>query len=220
MLKAVIFDLDQTLLDRTATFHRFLEKQYLRFQCDLKTIPLAEYIAAFQRYDDNGYAPKSDVYTQVCAKLPLSFGEELHTDFKEVYGQEPVLFDDAVTVLESLAGKYKLGLITNGRSIGQNAKIDGAGIRRFFDAIKISEEEGVKKPDPVIFRRCLEQLGVSPTQAVYIGDHPEKDVMAAQQLGLKGIWVRNRNYTAPESAEGSVDSLSELPHLLPSLNFG
>lgn len=219
MLKAVIFDLDQTLLNRTATFHRFLEKQYLRFQHDLQDISLMEYMTTVQNYDNNGYTPKSDVYTKVCAEWSLGLGEELYTDFKEVYGREPVLFGDAVMVLEALADRYKLGLITNGRSRGQNAKIDGAGIRRFFDAIKISEEEGVKKPSPVIFERCLEQLGVPPAQAVYVGDHPEKDVVAAQRLGLKGIWVRSRNYAAPESADGIVDNLDELFDLLPLLRF-
>ncbi len=220
MLRAVVFDLDQTLLNRTATFHRFLEKQYLRFQRDLQVVSLTEYIATVQTYDSNGYTPKSDVYARVCADLSLGLSEELYTDFKERYGQEPVLFGDTMMVLETLADSYKLGLITNGRSIGQNAKIDGAGIRRFFGAIKISEEEGVKKPNPIIFERCLEQLGVLPEQAVYIGDHPEKDVVAAQQAGLKGIWVRSRNYVAPESADGIIDNLSELFDLLPSLNFG
>ncbi len=219
MLRAVIFDLDQTLLDRAATFHRFLEKQYLRFQRDLQAVSLTEYTATVQSYDSNGYTPKSDVYTQVCADLSLGLSKELYTDFKEVYGQEPVLFGDTVTVLEALAARYKLGLITNGRSTGQNAKIDGAGLRRFFDAIKISEEEGVKKPSPVIFERCLEQLGVPPAQAVYIGDHPRKDVVAAQQVGLKGIWVRSRNYTAPESADGIIDNLGELLDLLASPNL-
>lgn len=220
MLRVVVFDLDQTLLDRTATFHHFLEKQYLRFQRDLQVVSSAEYIATVHTYDGNGYTPKLDVYTQVCTDLPLGLSEKLYADFKEVYGQEPILFGDTVTVLETLAARYKLGLITNGRSRGQNAKIDGAGIRRFFDAIKISEEEGVKKPSPIIFERCLEQLGVPPAQAVYVGDHPEKDVVAAQQAGLKGIWVRSRNYTAPESADGTVDNLSELFDLLPSLRFG
>ena len=183
MLQAVIFDLDQTLLDRTATFHRFLEKQYLRFQCDLQIVSLMKYIATVQTYDGNGYTPKLDVYTQVCADLSLGLSEELYTDFKEVYGQEPILFGDTVTVLEALADRYKLGLITNGRSVGQNAKIDCAGIRRFFDAIKISEEEGVKKPSPIIFERCLEQLGVPPAQAVYVGRPSGKRCCGCSAIG-------------------------------------
>ncbi len=66
-LQAVIFDLDHTLLDRTATVHHFLEKQYLRFQTDLHTVSSAEFVAAVQTYDDNGYAPKEAVYEKVCA---------------------------------------------------------------------------------------------------------------------------------------------------------
>ena len=155
MLQAIIFDLDQTLLDRTATFERFLKAQYLRFQADLSAVPIDEFVASVQGCDNNGYTPKGDVYAQVCNHWSLDISDELLADFKEVYGQEPILFDGVIDVLKTLKTRYKLGLITNGRSRGQNAKIDNAGIRNLFSAIKISEEEGVKKPSPAIFERCV-----------------------------------------------------------------
>lgn len=216
-LRAVIFDLDQTLLDRTATFHRFLEKQYLRFQSGLHGVSSAEFVAAVQAYDDNGYAPKEAVYERVCAGWSPTLGGELFADFKETYGRDPVLFADAVAVLENLTERYQLGLITNGRRESQNAKIDHAGIRKFFGAIKISEEEGVKKPNPAIFERCLEQLNVAPERAVYVGDHPQNDVEAARRLGIRGVWLRSELYAEPKGSDGVVDNLTELIDLLPAL---
>lgn len=217
-LQAIIFDLDQTLLNRTATFHRFLEKQYLRFQTDFYRVSSAEFVAAVQTYDDNEYAPKEAVYERVCAGWSPTLGGKLFADFKEIYGRDPVLFADAVVVLENLSERYQLGLITNGRRESQNAKIDHAGIRKFFGAIKISEEEGVKKPDPAIFERCPGQLNVAPERAVYVGDHPQNDVEAARRLGIRGIWLRNELYAEPKGSDGVVDNLTELIELLPLLS--
>ncbi len=219
MLQAVIFDLDQTLLDRTATFKRFLEKQYSKFQTDLKSVSKNEFISTCQQYDNNGYTAKGVLYARVCNKYSLSISDKLLADFQKEYGKEPILFTNVVAALKTLSSNYKLALITNGFSKVQNAKINNAGIRNYFDVIKISEEEGVKKPNPVIFERCVNQLGVLASQAVYIGDHPEKDVVAAQQFGLQGIWRRNKYYSAPESADGIIDDLSELSELLASLSF-
>ena len=215
----MIFDLDQTLVDRTATFQRFLEQQRLRFQNSLTGISRDLFVSTIQHYDANGYTPKREVYALACNEWGLELWHELHADFEEIYGQEPVLFSGVKEVLQTLKAHYKLGLITNGRSRSQNAKMENAGIREFFSAIKVSEEEGVKKPNPIIFERCLGQLGVAPSQAVYIGDHPENDVLAAQKVGLRAVWVQNARYPEPDGADGTVDNLSELLDLLETLPF-
>ena len=73
-----------------------------------------------------------------------------------------------------------MGLITNGAVDSQQPKIDGLGIARYFDTMLISEAEGVAKPDAEIFRRATDNLGVSPDQAVMIGDNPEADIRGAK----------------------------------------
>ena len=194
--------------------------QYRRFQGNVSTVSRDLFVSTIQRYDANGYTPKGEVYAQACDAWGLELDEKLLTDFEEVCGQEPILFDRIKEVLQVLSVHYKLGLITNGRSKGQNAKIDNTGICKFFSAIKISEDEDVKKPSPVIFECCLGQLGVTPEQAVYVGDHPEKDVAAAQRVGLNAIWMRNVHYLEPQNADGVLDNLDELVDLLASSPFG
>ena len=62
VLQVVIFDLDQTLINRTATFQRFLEKQYHRFQDQLGTATVVEFVATALEQDNNGYTSKEIVY--------------------------------------------------------------------------------------------------------------------------------------------------------------
>ena len=218
-IKAIIFDLDQTLIDRGATFTAFLEEQYKRFSSRLGKHSQQEFVEAVFQYDNNGYTEKSVVYELVCKRLKMNSvtPAELFDDFKMNYGQAPVLFEKVHETLSVLQESYTLGLITNGRSKGQNSKIDQSAIRRYFQAIKISEEEGVKKPHPQIFESCLKALGVNAEESLFVGDHPINDVEAAKQLGMLGVWVSNKNYEAPDNHDGVIGGISELPALLSQL---
>ena len=82
----------------------------------------------------------------------------------------------------------KLGIITNGATKLQQQKLDALGISELFDTILISETEGVRKPDPLIFARAVGRCGVSASEAVFVGDHPDVDVMGALAAGLIPIW--------------------------------
>ncbi len=218
MLDAVIFDLDQTLLDRTRTFTAFLHNQHARFAGKLGNISAEVFVETVLNYDDNGYAAKPDVYGQACADWAINLQNNLVDDFYEHYGHDPVLNEGALELLTSLQQTYKLGLITNGRTKGQNAKIDGASIRHYFISIHISEAEGIAKPNPHIFERCLHKLGVPAERAVYVGDHPNKDVTGAQVAGLKAIWVRTPHYAEPPFADAVIDALADLPDVLNTLD--
>ena len=139
---------------------------------------------------------------------------ELETDFCERYGRHPILFKETLGVLRSLSKIHPLGLVTNGRAKGQNQKIDQAKIREFFSSVKISEEEGIKKPDPEIFRRCLRDLGVAPHEALFVGDHPENDIRSARTCGMRTIWKRNDHFPPPNQVDGIIQSLTEIEPLV------
>lgn len=84
----------------------------------------------------------------------------------------------------------RMGIITNGGTVVQNLKVDALRLRPRMSTILVSEGIGMEKPDPPIFRRAAEDLGIGPSEAVYVGDHPIKDVFGAAAAGLRPIWLR------------------------------
>ncbi|CAM5587060.1 L-2-haloalkanoic acid dehalogenase OS=Lysinibacillus sphaericus OX=1421 GN=LS41612_16550 PE=4 SV=1 [Lysinibacillus sphaericus] len=96
--------------------------------------------------------------------------------------------------------------------------IKALNIDQYFDVILVSEWEGMKKPNPQIFINALEKLNVEPSESVFIGDHPENDVKAAQNVGMKGIWKRDNQWTDIE-ADAIIDDYLKLPEILKKLDF-
>lgn len=215
MIRAVIFDLDQTLLDRSATFKSFTSEQFRRFHPEHIDCDENEYWNVVNELDDNGYKDKQVMFREVCEKLNLSVNPNvLFRDFKEHYGKKPILFNGVIEMLEILKENYVLAVITNGRTKAQSTKIRVSGIEGFFDEVTISESVGVKKPSPIIFNHCLAKLELQPEHCVYVGDNPRNDVEAAKAIGMKSLWVKNDHFEPPAHCDGVIEELGDLYDLL------
>ena len=77
--------------------------------------------------------------------------------------------------------------------------------------------EGIKKPNPQIFKRALDQLYVLPNQSVFVGDHPENDVKAARNVGMTGIWKKDFQWDIVE-ADYKINDLLEIPLIIKNIN--
>jgi len=219
MIKAILFDLDETLIDRAETMRRFLMAQHGLFP-ELSAHSSAAFSDACLVHQDNGYADKLGAYASACKDLGFtdsSLAERLFADFKDRYGRDSVPFPGVSETLKLLQSQYRIGLVSNGRTKGQTAKIESCGIRGFFSSICISESFGYKKPEVAIFKACLEELSVVPSEAVFIGDNPVADIEPAKKLGMFAIWVKNANFPAPEICDGVITNISELPSIIQSL---
>jgi putative hydrolase of the HAD superfamily len=93
--------------------------------------------------------------------------------------------------------------------------VDALHLRPRMGPILVSEAIGIEKPNPLIFRRAAEDLGIGPSEAVYVGDHPIKDVLGAAAAGLRPIWLR-RGIPWPDEHPPplQLDALRTLPSLL------
>ena len=149
----------------------------------------------------------------------LSFAEELSATFLLERRARHTLFSDVEDSLTNLRQIYQLALVTNGVPDLQCEKIHGANLAQYFDTILISGEVGIGKPDCRIFRMALDALAASPSETVMVGDSLTRDILGAQQTGLKGIWLnRSGNDTTGQvTADVQIKSLSQMVQLLPTL---
>jgi len=127
------------------------------------------------------------------------------------------LYDGALELLDMVAPRARLGMVTNGLSDVQRARIDRLGIERYFDSIVISSEVGVTKPRPQIFDIAFEQLGNPPLdEAVMIGDSLTSDIRGGSDYGIATCWF-NPNGDAAGPADvvtHEVGRLDEITSLL------
>ena len=188
MIKAILFDLDDTLLDRTTSLAEFVKEQHQRFKLD--HVAYETYHRRFLELDQRGYAAKPQVFHALITEfaIPASV-EALLADFEQGAWTSCTLLPDAAAVLAGLRVRgYKLGVITNGEEWSQMRKLRVAGLLTLFDLIVISGNEQVKKPNPQIFMRAAERLAVRPDECAFVGDHARNDIYGAGAVGMKTIW--------------------------------
>lgn len=219
MIRAILFDLDGTLLDRDASIKHFITHQYDRFPVELGKIAKNDYISRFIELDCRGYVWKDKVYQTLVREFGIEAisWADLLEDYEINFMHSCIPFVNLLETLEALTkAGYLLGIITNGLGKFQQRTIQGLGIEKYFQTILISEFEGIRKPDAEIFLRALRNLNILPNESVFIGDHPQTDVMGAKRMGMKSIWKRDLGWQAPENPDAIIDGLSELPGIVAS----
>ncbi|MEJ2743385.1 MAG: HAD family hydrolase [Gammaproteobacteria bacterium] len=223
-IEGILFDLDQTLMDRDKSLHLFLDKQWNK-QKSLQAISKNDFITKFIELDKNGIVWKDEVYSQILNDFGIKdiHYNDLLTDYLANFSQNAVLFPDVMDVLQTCENqKIKLGIITNGREDLQSSVIRACNLDQIMDVILISEVEGIKKPDPIIFKSALNHLSLSPASCIFIGDNPDTDIKGAYNVGMKAIWKENKLFQEPDKSITSStftdfkDLLSILDNLIKS----
>lgn len=182
-LKAVIFDLDDTL---------YGEKEYVKSGFDAvaakhpEIASLGEKLwAAFEagKPSFDSVLGENDSLKKECLGIYRNHMPNIH------------LYDGAELLLKTIREKgLKIGVITDGRPEGQRAKINVLGLEAMVDEIIVTDEIGgaqFRKPCDIAFRIMQKKLDVPFEAMVYVGDNPKKDFVAPQNLGMKSIWFKN-----------------------------
>ena len=215
-VKAVLFDLDDTLYDRDAAYSAWAQTFVPLAFPAVDALRAQEIFAALIELDDHGYAAREALFVglhQRCPELTLSLAaclEVYHQGLLQAIAPSPATTD----FLEALTGAaLPFGIITNG-SARQRHKIELLGFDQLTSCIFISHLFGAKKPDPAIFLAAASRLQLPPGEILFVGDHPLNDVWGAHRSGMRTAWLRRATpwpETLPTAiADLTLDSLSEL----------
>ncbi|WP_342479951.1 HAD family hydrolase [Paenibacillus sp. FSL L8-0340] len=220
-VQALLFDLDNTLMDRDSTFRSFSEQFVRDFLGHLQPEEAQRVVEDIIVRDADGYRDKDGFFAELSEVLPWEkavSAADIRTYYDETYTGHGALMKYAEDILNYCREQgYILGLVTNGKKQIQYGKIDLLGLRGFFKSIVISGEAGISKPDPAIYRLALERLGTTAEQTLFIGDHPVNDIWGAGKAGMETIWLK-RNHEWDDKLDvhpwKTIHELDELKGIL------
>lgn len=218
-MKAVIFDLDQTLLDRERSLLAFV-----RWQCRgmLRSHINDEeaFVSRFIALDANGAVWKDRVYEALVEEFKIEGWStaELLSVYENCFCAFAVPKLGVPEALEEISVSYRLGLISNGMSPFQERNFRALGLSSHFKSVIVSEAVHLRKPDPRIFHRCCDELGVIPSNALYVGDHPVTDMEGARDAGLKTIFIPTDLHPHCPAADATCHDMGQLARIINQLS--
>ncbi len=204
--EAIIFDLDETLVDRRGSLDIYAELLWREFR-DATSLDAETFICKFHELDGNGRVPRRELFRRLDDQVFTGVGTDVISDhFANNAWLEPLLFADVIKSLRQFSALgFRLGIVTNGSSASQRAKLEHSGLHNEVETWVISEELGVKKPDPLIYLEVAHRLKIDPARSWFVGDDPVSDVWGPRQVGFRSVWLE-RYLGWPEELEVCYES--------------
>jgi 2-haloacid dehalogenase len=223
--KAIFFDADDTLFDYPQAERAALLSCLGEFSvpADPET-----FIVAYRRHNhdvwrefERGETDQAAEALDAQGRLAVELGlpglplEQVGAFYLEALACQSQLLPGALDLVRELAKEYPLALVTNGIAAVQNKRFAASPITPFFRSIVISEEVGIAKPDPRIFRPALETLGLEAADVLFVGDSVTSDMAGARNAGMDFCWLNPRGAPIPEGHTPTfiIAAISEFPPL-------
>lgn len=225
MIRYVLFDLDDTILDFLKSEEEALAKTLLQFDIE----PTEEVVLAYSRINKAQWkmlergettreALKVRRFSLLFEELGLDCDAEVaRVSYEENLSHTCYFVPDALWLLDALYGKYKLYIVSNGITAVQTGRIAASGIAKYFEKIFLSEDIGVVKPQKEFFDACFAEIpDFDPTEAIIIGDSLSSDIQGGINAGIKTCWFNYRNTPADLAIVPDVETrdLREIPQIL------
>jgi putative hydrolase of the HAD superfamily len=222
-IEAVLFDLDDTLLDADVAWRGGIATMLARCPEVDRSIAFAAWGQAFEEYFDRYLAGELTFEASRIGRIRswsdavsvvIEPGDELSwfEDYLAGYEAGWVAFDDVEPALARLEG-LRLGVITNGEGGQQRAKIAALGLDPVFEVVISSGDVGYAKPDHRIFEVAAARLGLPPDRCLFVGDRRDSDALGAMAAGMSALWLNRKGAVAPDQLVREIVTLRDLPTL-------
>lgn len=205
--RLALFDLDNTLIDRSSAFARWAADFAAGHGLDPLAVPL------LLEADGDGFVPRAEFFARTRERFGLSEpASQLWAQYRATYPTYVDVASEVPAALDRLrAAGWRVAIVTNGTVESQSGKIRRTGLDAHVDAVVISEAEGVSKPDPRLFAVAAERVG-APLSADgwMVGDCPVRDIGGGRQAGLRTVWIR-RGRRWPDGERGPDHIADTIP---------
>jgi putative hydrolase of the HAD superfamily len=221
VVRAVLFDLDDTLFDHRqcarsalagvrgmhAAFRAVEEPQLEAAHAVILEELHLEVLAGRLDID----AARIERFRRLYERAGIEADDDLAVRtahaYRDHYIQARAPIDGAIPLLEAVRRHAQVVVVSNNLLKEQQAKMRTCGLDQYVDVLVVSEEAGVSKPEPGIFMLALDRARVTAAEAVMIGDSWANDVEGARRVGIPAIWF---NRDATSSPDPSVPTLHSL----------
>tara|TARA_Y100001934_G_C12258303_1_gene728664 strand:- start:663 stop:1346 length:684 start_codon:yes stop_codon:yes gene_type:complete len=225
MIKAIIFDLDNTLLD-------FVKMKQFAVKASIRAMNEA----GLNVDEESGYKDVMELYMTTGWENQLVFDDYLKQTTGEVSNK--ILAAGVVayrrareatllvypnvnkTLIELLKTQIRLAVVSDAPSREAWMRLYYLNLHHVFDPVLTFDDTGARKPSPKPFKLALEKMNVGPDEALMIGDWPDRDVVGAKQIGMKTIFARYGDTfgTKESGADWDVNDIHEVVGIIKELN--
>lgn len=220
---AILLDLDDTLYDHHYASRKAIEETIslddLLFAAGADSVEIqhSHWLELLHLDVARGARTADDARNERWARILSHFGGDasqgnrLANAQRETYLRHERAVPGAVEGVASLReAEYTLSIVSNNTRAEQIGKLERLGLIDAFDDIVVSADHGINKPDARLFHIALDRLGVSPAQAVHVGDSWPADIEGAISAGIRPVWFNRFGATAVRSGVAEVADLREL----------
>jgi FMN phosphatase YigB (HAD superfamily) len=225
MVKAIFFDWGRTLIsgfkEIDAKIEEILKPYGLKWNEVFKIWRNFYFLRSLGRLKTD-----QEMFEQLRKILDLPSDKPLKT-IRDLVIDSHIIAPETIDIIEKIKNYYKVGIIANNVYDWVIQVLDNYKIRDLFDAIVVSSEIGVRKPDARIFVAALKTLSIKPDEAVFVSDELAEDLVGAKGLGMITVWLKNPHiksewtrYEKPEEKIFEPDVIiSDLKELLTFLKI-
>ena len=228
MMEFLFLDLDDTILDFHKAERLAISRTFRSFGLEPTDQVLERYhVINRQHWErlERGELTRDQVLTGRFQMLFEELGipaqpQAIAKGYEHNLGLGHCFLPGAKEALDTLRGKYRLFLASNGTASVQHSRLTSAGLYPYFEEVFVSQALGANKPSRAFFDACAARIpGYDPRKALMVGDSLTSDILGGINAGMKTCWV------CPRGAQGRpdivpdyrIEALSQLPELLKTL---
>lgn len=229
-VRALVFDMDQTLIDFAASREAGLRATLDLLEASGHTVPGEVFLRRHSQIaaqEDAAYLaagtwrPTVERFRILCREFSLpsdGLADLLTARYTEARYANLRQYPETAPTLAKLKGRLPLFLVTNGPSAHQHREIEVTGVAPYFDLLFVCDDFGLRKPDPRVFEMIRREAGFEAHEMLIAGDNPDADIDEPRRQGWRTVWVvrdePSRNKADPSRADAVVATVAELPALL------